>query len=343
MSIIATVGHPKSNSFISLEELNALMNTHDFDWAGVPESEAERYAVISAAKISNVRYLGQPLYQGQRLAFPRKNDTRVSGGRYTDAGLTTVEHGHDTEACVIDYTPEGCRFSSTCFPMAGVGTIPALAVAIIVGGVTYTLVDTGLGVLTGGGYTGTVDYTTGDFTIAATPDSGSTATVSGYWLESNVVAGTAFVFDQQEYVPDLFKTGSVHLPQSDGTRDYLDIVSHNIVTGALTLSGRMSSTSLSAGIVFEPHMQTIKQAQFSQLLAERGKLDWDRRANRGIKKVKIGDTEVQYDEGKMPSKLRKLAGQYRLHELVMAMLAPYTIYGKMGVIYGEWNSSSAAE
>ena len=337
MSIVATVGHPKANSFIDVDTLNETMNAHDFGWVNVPESEAERYAIIAAAKISLVRYLGQPLYASQGLAFPRKNDVRVSGGRYPDAGLQLVAHGHDVERCAIDYLPSGCRFVTEKFP----SSIETLTVDVTVHGVTYELVDTGQGVLAGGGFTGTVDYATGEITLDATPDEGSVAVVAGDWFRSDAVSSALFVFDQQEFAPDHFKTGSVHLPQPSGARDYLDIVGHNIVSGQLDLSSRMSSTALSAAVVFSPHMQTVKQAQITQILAERGQLDWDRRANRGIRKLKIGDTEVQYDEGRIPSKMRKLAGQYRIHDAVMVMLAPYTIYGKMGVVFGEWNASPA--
>lgn len=338
MSIVSIVGHPAANSFVSTDELNAFMNANDLSWVHISETEAQRLAIYTSSKIGNIRYLGQPLYPNQGLAFPRKNDVRVSARLYEFPALQPVQLPRDVEEIEFDPTPDGCRVQTDKFPVFS--TLEPMTITVQRQGATVDLTDVGNGVLQGPGINGTIDYTTGEILLDKNLDNGTVARVDALWYRNDAVQSSTFQFDVKENTPDMLKTGSVHIPQPDGYRDYLDIISHNIVTGVLELGGRMSSTVLTNAIVFSPHARSLKQAVLTQLLAERGQLEWDKRANRGIRKVKIGDTEMSYEEGRVPSKARKLAGQYRVHESVFAMLAPFTIYGKMGMIFGEWNASA---
>lgn len=343
MVLLATVGHPQANSFVSSEELNEFMNANDLDWVNVPESEAERLAIFVSSKISAVKYLGQPLYSSQRLAFPRKFDARVQMRPFTDVNLVPVEAGTQAEDCVANYTSVGTEFSTVNFPVPESKSGVAILVTIVVSGANVTLVDVGDGVLSGGWVMGSIDHEKGTFKVDADVDSGTVGRIEGAWYYGDRVASQSLQYDTQEYEPDFLVTGSVHIPRSDGYRDYLDIVAHNIVSGELKLSGRMSSLDIADALVFRPHLQNLKKAQFVQILAERKLYDWDKNANRGISRIKIGDTAMAYDAGRIPNKGRQLAGQYRVHEAVFALLAPYSIYGKMGVIFGEWNSSPAEQ
>lgn len=342
MSVVSIVGHPAANSFVSMDEVNTFMNANDLGWVHVSQTEAERFAIFTSAKLSNIRYLGQPLYSQQGLAFPRTNDVRVSARVFTTPGLSPVQIGRAVEECMFDPTPDGCRFETENFPVTSSDSEPVI-VTVQIQGATIKLMDIGEGVLAGPNVSGTVDYSTGVFELDRNLDDGTVARVDALWYRNNAVQSSNFQYDVKVYAPDLLKTGSVHIPLPDGYRDYLEITGHNILTGVLELGGRMSSVALSNALVFSPHPQALKRAVLTQLLAERGQLEWDKRANRGLRKIKIGDTEVAYDEGAIPSKARKLAGQYRVHESVFAMIAPFTIYGKMGVIFGEWNASPAEQ
>lgn len=340
MSVVSTVGRPEANSFLSMAEINTRMNAFSLKWVGLPDSHKERFAVLTAGKISRIPFLGQPLYTSQLLAFPRKGDARVNPRIYSQASFGTVSLGVSEEDCVVNVTPNGCDWTSKNFPVYSEET--PIVIKITLGTETVTLGVNASGDIFSSDIpeaVGKVNFTTGEFELNALPQDGAVARVKCLWASSNQMQSADIVFDQKEYEPDLFKTGSVHAAQSNGLRDYLDIVSHNIVTGVVTLGARISSTDFSNVQLFPPHHNRIKEAQTTQLLAEVGELEWDKRAGAGLGKVKIGDTEQTFSSDRIPQKLRQLAGKYRVHEAVMGILGPMTIYGKMGTLPGEWNAT----
>lgn len=333
-TVNAVVAHPKANSYVSLEEISDFMLAVDPNWVHTTPSEAARYAIMTAAKINAIRYLGQPYFARQGMAFPRKNDARVRSAPLT--GLSAVTLGAAVEEYVPANSSSGCSFTTDNFPIAAATN----TVEVTLSGQTVALTDSGAGVLTGTGVAGTINYETGDVTLDTQVDEGTVARVAASWYSSSKLVSADLVFDAAEYLPGHFNGGAVHVPHSDGQRDYCTISDHNIVSGVVTLDARMNAQVAGSCLLFQPFARPLKDAQLIQLQAERGLLDWDRNAGRGISAVKIGDTSRSYSTTNIPEKARMLAGKYRVHEIVMALLGPYTIYGKMGIIYGEWDAAS---
>ena len=335
-AVNAIVGHPKANSYVSLEEASDFMLAADPSWVRTSPGDLTRFLIMTAAKINAVRYLGQPYYANQGLAFPRKNDARVRTIPVT--GLSPVNLGAAVEDCAPSTSSSGTTAYTHNFPLAATTN----TVTCTMSGQTIVLADDGAGHLIGGGIEGTIDYTAGLITLPAPVDAGTVLQVSASWYACDRVVSTDLVFDAAAYLPGYLNGGSVHIPHADGQRDYCLITEHNIVTGVVTLGERMSAQSASSAILFAPHPRPLRDAQLVQLQAERGLLDWDRNAGRGISSIKIGDTSRSYATSSIPDKARQLAGKYRVHEVVMALLGPYTIYGKMGVIYGELDAASTS-
>lgn len=332
----AIVAHPNANSYVTAEEINAFMGAVDLSWITVTSSEAARFAIMTAAKINAVRFLGQPYFPNQGMAFPRKNDARVRSIPVT--GLSSVALGDAVEECTPEIVPAGTMFYTENFPIGS----PSNTVTCTIAGLTVVLNDSGTGILTGVGVAGTINYDTGHVTLDAPVDAGTTVFVAAKWYANNKLFSADLVFDAAAYLPGHLNGGSVHVPHADGTRDYCAIRDHNIVTGIVTLGTRMGSLSTAGTMLFPPYARVLKDAQLTQLQAERGLLDWDRNASRGISTIKIGDTSRSYSNSGIPEKAKVLAGKYRVHEIVIALLGPYTIYGKLGVMFGEWDASSAA-
>lgn len=332
----AIVAHPKANSYVPLDEASDFMLALDPKWVSTSPSEIARFVVMTAAKINAVRFLGQPYFPNQGMAFPRKNDARVRSTPLT--GLSGVDAGVATEEHVPSATASGCQFYTDNFPVAK----NTNTVECTVSGLSVVLMDNGLGGLSDGTRTGTINYTSGLVTLDFLVDAGTSARITASWYSSTKLASTDLVFDASAYLPGHLNGGSVHVPHPDGQRDYSAIVDHNIVSGVVTLGSRMTAFNPSASMLFNPYPRAVRDAQLIQLQAERGLLDWDRNANRGISSIKIGDTARSYSTASIPDKSKMLAGKYRVHELVIALLGPYTIYGKMGVVIGEWDVASTA-
>lgn len=334
-AVNAIVAHPKANSYVSLEEAHEFMLAVDPNWVRMSPGEAARFLIMTAAKINAVRYLGQPYYANQGLAFPRKNDARVRSIPVT--GLSAVNIGAAVEECAPAVSSAGTTAYTHNFPIAAATN----TVTCTMSGLTVVLADDGSGKLSGGGVEGIIDYAAGLVTISGSVDAGTVIRVAADWYACDRVVSSDLVYDAATYLPGHFNGGSVHVPHSDGRRDYCAIVDHNIVTGVVALGERMSAQSAASAVLFPPHPRPLRDAQLTQLQAERGILDWDRNAGRGISSVKIGDTSRSYSTSSIPEKAKQLAGKYRVHEVVMALLGPYTIYGKMGIIYGEFDAASA--
>ena len=330
----AIVAHPRANSFVSFDEVSEFMLALDPKWVSTSPSEIARLVVMTAAKINAVRFLGQPYFQNQGMAFPRKNDARVRSTPVT--GLSGVEVGVATEEHTPSVLASGCQFYTDNFPIAKITN----TVECTVSGANVVLADNGSGGLSDGTLTGTIDYTNGIVTLNFLVDSGTSARITASWYSSTKLFSSDVVFDAESYLPGHLNGGSVHVPHSDGLRDYGTIIDHNIVSGVVTLGSRMTAYVPASALLFNPYPRAVRDAQLIQLQAERGLLDWDRNANRGISTIKIGDTSRSYSTVSIPDKTKMLAGKYRVHELVIALLGPYTIYGKMGVVFGEWDNAS---
>lgn len=327
------VGHPMQDSWLSLEEIDRHMNMVSETWIRLTTTAKERLAITAAAKISAIQFLGTPFYKRQMLAFPRKGDVRSGTFPWISPALTFVDKGVFSVDIAPAGTPDGCTWVMEDFPYYTPDNPPE--VRIVVYGQAWTLYADNHGNLSGDGYTGKLDYTNRTGSLNILPDDGYPLRITSGWKDSTKVQSAEFMFDVQEYEPDHLATGSVHLPAPDGYRDYLSIVGHNIATGVLDLSGQASTSVVDNAIVFEPIHPRVKEAMLIQLKAEHGLLDWDRRAGRGIRQIKIGDTAQSYSESSIPVKMTQLAAKYRVHETVMSVLGPLTIYGKMMASYAQ--------
>ena len=97
MAVIATVAHPKANSFLSLDEASAFMQMHDPDWITRTVREQENLLLISAGDTCRIPYLGTTWFMNQNLAFPRRGAELVTHYVVTE-GISRVEE--------TIYTPE---------------------------------------------------------------------------------------------------------------------------------------------------------------------------------------------------------------------------------------------
>ena len=167
VAVNSIVAHPNANSFVSLSEVNSFMGALDPTWVSISESEVARLTVMAAAKINAVRFLGQPYFPNQGMAFPRKNDARVRSTPVT--GLSAVSAGTLVEEHTAEATSTGSQFYTDNFPIAAATN----TVKCTVSGLSVVLADDGAGNLAGDGRTGTIDYTNGIVALNFQPDAGT--------------------------------------------------------------------------------------------------------------------------------------------------------------------------
>lgn len=339
MSIIATVAHPKANSYLSLEEANEIFSVYpDIGWGDFSDLEKENILRAVTAKIDTLRYLGSKFFDNQPLEFPRKYDVRVVTPVYSSIVVSGIEQTSSfSVVSQNDYTytisnPGSATFLLPAFPKQN-----TLSLIIVDTGDVY--VDDGAGNLLdvgSGSIVGTVNYQERTITLSSPPDSDIQA--HGDWILADKLSSQALVFDVAKFLPDLFKGGSIHIIYNDGSREYFDVIGHNLMTGEVTLSGSYKRYPPTHIILFAPYFPELKKAVELQVLAQLGAdiADWDSLENRGIKSIKIGDTARSYS-GVMPntSKNAALAAKYRIHPVVLTLLARFTIYGKMESFYGK--------
>lgn len=77
LSLITIPGHPKANSYISLESANDIMPLYDQKWNCRSDDEKIVLLRKSAMSLNALPFLGVPMFRRQPLAFPRIYDALV--------------------------------------------------------------------------------------------------------------------------------------------------------------------------------------------------------------------------------------------------------------------------
>lgn len=77
LSLITIPGHPKANSYISLESANDIMPLYDQKWNCRSDDEKIVLLRKSAMSLNTLPFLGVPMFRRQPLAFPRIYDALV--------------------------------------------------------------------------------------------------------------------------------------------------------------------------------------------------------------------------------------------------------------------------
>lgn len=99
LPLITTPGHPKANSYISLESANDIMPLYDQKWDCRSDDEKVVLLRKSAMSLNALPFLGVPMFRRQPLAFPRIYDALVLSATSTGS----VTHVTKTELVPVKH------------------------------------------------------------------------------------------------------------------------------------------------------------------------------------------------------------------------------------------------
>ena len=332
MAVDACVASPTADSYNTSAELDAAMSLRDPNWAMRTEMQRDNIARIAAMDIDRLRFLGQPLYRGQGCAWPRRSDITVAQPPLTDlVPVTDVAQNVASDPGIVTPTDITFTFPDALVPGA---TGRPCTLSAMVDGVAQVFVDSD-----GSGVAGaaTINYADGIVTIPGTAV--DPATTSATWVQApqaltDKFSSASFVLDSTEYLPDVYKGGSVHAVVG-GTRMYLNVTAHDIVNGVVTTDEAVPVDG-DAYIFHYPLLTALKEAQLAQMCKLLNVGASDPLAGTGIKKIKVGDSERQYDTSNYGSQtVQMLAARNRVDEQVIVLLGAYTVYGKLNLLTQE--------
>lgn len=328
------VASPYADSFLSMAEADRLMLMRDPRWSTRTDNEKENAMRIAAYDLGRLRFVGQPLYRTQGLAFPRTSDVLVAQANLTDLTAVSTAPQNVTAESAID---DGMGTISLHFAEA---LIPgeatrACTLSVSVDGVPNMYYDTD-----GTGVFGpcTVDYANGDVTFPGSAVDPSTITAS--WVQATqsttrTLTHTDLVYNTAAYLPDHLAGGSVHVVVG-GSRVYGNIVAHNIAEGTVTLDVDIP-VEFDSAVLHPPVKQEIKEAQLVQMCKVlRVPTGADPLAGTGLVSIKIGDTERKYatDQYGMQT-LKAIANRNNVAEQVLVLIGYMTVYGKITLVTQE--------
>lgn len=152
------------------------------------------------------------------------------------------------------------------------------------------------------------------------------------------ITNPAFVSpNRQDLLPEYFYGGALHVIHS-GKRDYHKVLSCNMETGTLAVTGELYTPASEEEVVtylyIDPLRKEVKDAQLVQLRVRAGDptMVTDPFAGLGLGSIQIGDTKRTYATGGTSySALADIANRLGVHVQTMVILGKFSIYGKVSM------------
>lgn len=355
MPVIAIVGSPNANSYLTREEANIRLE-HSPKWVALTDEEKDGVCGITASVIDRMPFLGIKLYDNQSREFPRKyhayasTPTDATGALELSNSMASVAEfsGYDVDTMCASYT-----FKPLC-PILPGSSVKAVFTflnkePIEVDGAAGAAIPVDQNVIKYG--KNLYIQPSGDILLSLTEVNAFKAAkiasivVSYPQVVADTVKFSSAILPAETTLPDVYKYGSVHAVFPDGRRTYHQVTAHNIVTGVVTVEPPVELTP-SQLILHQPTLGALKAAQELLIRVRIKDVAYDPNAGTGVTHIKIDTSSRSYANNTNGTGLREVAARHRVPEQVMSILGPYLIYGKVAAQYiganggvfsdGEW-------
>lgn len=332
MAINAVPASPNANSYLTLEEANEkLVIWSDLNWKLKITKEKETLLRLATTYIERLPFVGEKLYKGQSLNLPRKiaryKPYSVDKDYFDGFSLKgNILKSFEEESFNIakgDGSKKDFEIDLDVFPIAN-----SINIKTIINSSEFEVTDDGNGkIIHDGNEIGTISYDTGllqiQFPNPPDTDKDIVLKCNGYYRNIITIDKTFDAFD------DFLKYGAIHIDET-GNHQCFTIISNSISEKTITFDGKVSKlldSDCKSKVIYP--LNDAKEAQIIQLLYLQNILTWD--ASSLIRSKRIGDVAVSYYR---PNKLDRVAAKFNVHPQVIALLAPYLIYGKLEVQRG---------
>lgn len=342
MPVIAIVGAPSANSYLTREEAEVRLE-HSPKWVALTDLEKDSVCAVTASIIDRLPFLGVKFYDNQSRAFPRKYDsycskpTDTAGTVSSSESLASVAQfsGYDVDTMCASYT-----FTPLCTISPGAAVKAVLTFLnkepVEIAGTAGAAIPIDQSIIKGG--KNLYVQPSGDIVLShTTVDAYKAAKIASVTISyPQVVTDTAIfpsaILSTETFLPDVFKYGSVHAVYADGRRTYHQITAHNIVTGAVTVEPPIELTPTQL-ILHQPEIDDIKAAQELMIRVRIRDVAYDPHAGTGVTHIKIDTSARSYANNTNGTGLREIAARHRVPEQILSILGPYLVYGKVAAQY----------